>query len=53
VGRPFDVARSNDNDTELVKIIIALELSNLNISNYSLTFDDSCNLLEIKYFRSV
>jgi hypothetical protein len=50
VGRPFDIARPNyvvmDYHTELVQMIIALELSNLNISNCSLTFDDSYSLLK-------
>ena len=38
VGRPFDIARSNyvvaDYHTELVQIIIALELADLGISDY-------------------
>jgi hypothetical protein len=57
VGRPFDVARSNyvvpDYHTELVKMITALELTNLNISNCSLTFDDSCSSIKIKCYRLV
>ena len=39
--------------TELLQMIIALELANSNISKYSLTFDDSCSSLEIKCYRSV
>ncbi len=52
MGRPFDIARSNygvtDYRTELVQMIIALELADLGISDYSFTFDDSCSSLEIK-----
>ncbi len=44
MDRPFDIARSNyvvtDYHNELVQIIIALELADLSILNYSCTFDD-------------
>ena len=44
MGRPFDIVRSNhvvtNYHTELVQIIIALELADLSISDYSCTFDD-------------
>ena len=57
MGRSFDSARSNyvvtNYHIELLQMIIALELANLNISDYSLTFDDSCSSLEIKCYRSV
>ena len=50
MGRPFDSARSNyvvtNNNGELLQIITALELSNLDVSNYSLTFDDSYSTLK-------
>jgi len=55
LGIPFDAARSNYVVTnyyiELLQMIIALELANLNISNYPLTFDGSCSSLEIKCYR--
>jgi len=48
----FDVGRSNyvvtGYHTKLAQMIIALEFSNLNISNYSLTFDESRSSLEIR-----
>ena len=48
MGRPFDIARSNyvvtDYHNELVQMIIALELADLSISDYSCTFDDSYSL---------
>ena len=57
MGRLFDAARSNygvtSYHTEFLQKIVALELANLNISNYSLTFDDSCDSLELKCYRSV
>ena len=57
MGRPFNAARSNyvvtNYHPELLQMIIALEVANLNISNYSLTLDGSCSSLEIKYYRSV
>jgi hypothetical protein len=50
VGRPFNIARSNyvviNFLTELVQMIIALEIADLIISDYSCTFDDSCSLLK-------
>jgi hypothetical protein len=50
VGRPFDIARSNyvamNLLTELVQMIIALEIADLSISDYSCTFDDSYSLLK-------
>ena len=50
MGRPFDIARSKyvvtDYPTEFVQMIIALKLADFNISNYSLTFDDSYSLLK-------
>jgi len=50
VGRPFDIARSNyvvtHYHTELVQMIIALELGDLSISDYSCTFDDSYSILK-------
>ncbi len=50
MGRPFDIDRSNYVVTyyhiELVQIIIALELDDLSISDYSCTFDDSYSLLK-------
>ena len=50
MGRPFDIARSNyvvtDYHTELVQMIIVLELADLSISNYSRTFDDSYSLFK-------
>ena len=50
MGRPFDITRSNylvtDNQKELVHNIIALELADLSISDYSCTFDDSYSLLK-------
>jgi hypothetical protein len=50
VGRTFDIARSNyvvtDYHTEHVQMIIALELDNLSISDYSCTFDNSYSLLK-------
>ncbi len=50
VGRPFDIARSNyvvtDCHNELVQMIIAFELADLRISDYSCTFDDSYSLLK-------
>ena len=56
MGRPFDFARSNyvvtNYHNELLQMIIAPELANLNISDCSLTFDDSCSSLEIKCDRS-
>ena len=49
MGRPFDIARSNyvvmDCHIELVQMIIAMELDDLSISDYSCTFDDSYSLL--------
>ncbi len=58
MGRPFDIARSNyvvtNYRTELLQMIIALELANLNVSNYSLTFDDYILYsLEIRCYRPV
>jgi len=51
MGRPFDSPRSNyavtNYHTELLQMIIALELDNLNVSNYSLTFDDYYSLLKL------
>ena len=56
-GRPFEIARSNyvvtNYHTELLQMIIALDLANLNILSHSLTFDDSCSSLEIKCYRTV
>ena len=53
----FDSARSNyvvtNYHTELLQLIIPLELANLNISDYSITFDESCSSLEIKCYRLV
>ena len=50
MGRPFDIARSNCVGTYyhigLVQMIIALELCDLSISDYSCTFDDSYSLLK-------
>jgi len=50
VGIPFDSARSSyvvtNYYTELLQIIIALELANLNVLKYSLTFDDFYSLLK-------
>ena len=50
MGRPFDIARSKyvvaHYHNELLQIIIALELADLNISDYSCTFDDSYSLLK-------
>ena len=50
MGRPFDIARSNyvvmNFHTELVQMIIALEITDLSISDYSCTFDDSYSLLK-------
>jgi len=50
VGRPFDIARSNyvvtNYHTELVQMIIALELADLSTKDYSCTFDDSYSLLK-------
>ena len=50
VGRPFDIVRSNyvvtNYHTELVQMIIALELADLSISDYSYTFDESYSLLK-------
>jgi len=50
MGRPFDIARSNyvvtDYPTKLVQMIIALELSDLSILDFSCTFDDSYSLLK-------
>ena len=50
MSRPFDIDRSNyvvtDYHTELVQMIIALELDDLSISDYSYTFDDSYSLLK-------
>jgi len=50
MGRLFDIARSNylvaDCHNELVQRIIAIELANLSISDYSCTFDDSYSLLK-------
>ena len=44
VGRHIDIVRSNyevtNYHTELVQMIIALELADLSISDYSCTFDD-------------
>ena len=44
MGRPFDIARSNcvvtNYHNELVQMIIALEIVDLRISDYSCTFDD-------------
>ena len=40
------VLRRSRKNSELVQMIIALELSSLNISNYSLTLDDSYSLLK-------
>ena len=57
MGRPVDIARSNyvvpDYHVEFVEMIIALELANFNISNYSLRFDDSCISLEIRCYGSI
>ena len=53
MGIPFEFARPNyavtNSHTELLQIIIALALANLNVSNYSLTFDDSYSLLKSDY----
>ncbi len=50
MGRSFDIDRSNyvvtDYHIELVQMIIALELDDLSISDYSCTFDDSYSLLK-------
>ena len=50
MGRLFDIVRSNyvvtNNPTELVRILIALELAHLSISDFSCTFDDSYSLLK-------
>ena len=50
MSRPFDIARSNyvvmNSHIELVQMIIALEIADLSISDYSCTFDDSCSLLK-------
>ncbi len=50
MGRFFDIARSTyvvtDYHTELVQMIIALELVDLSISDYSCTFDDSYSLFK-------
>ena len=50
MGRPFDIARSNyvvtNYHTELVQMIIALELADLSTKDYSCTFDDSYSLLK-------
>ena len=50
MGRPFEIARSNyvvtDYHSELVQMIITLELADLSISDYSCTFDDSYSLLK-------
>ena len=46
----FDSSRSDyvvtDYHTELVQMVIALELADLSISDYSGTFDDSNSLLK-------
>jgi hypothetical protein len=51
MGRPFEIARSKYVVTyyhiELVQMIIALELCDLCISNYSCTFDDSYSLMKL------
>jgi len=51
VGRHFDITRSNyvvsNYHTKLLQMIIALELVNFNVSNYSLTFDDSYSLVKL------
>ena len=51
MGRPFDYARSSyvvtNFHTKLLQMIIALELANLNVLNYSITFDDSRSLLKL------
>ena len=50
MGRPFDIVRSNyvvtDYRTDVVQMIIAHELGDLGISDYSCTFDDSYSLLK-------
>ena len=50
MGRPFDIGRSNyvvtDYYTELLQMIIALELADLSISDYSSTTDDSYSLFK-------
>ena len=50
MGRPFDIARSSyvvmNFLTELVQMIIALEIADLSISDYSSTFDDSYSLFK-------
>ena len=50
MGRPFAMDRSNYvvtyYHTELVQMIIALELDDLSISDFSCTFDDSYSLLK-------
>ena len=50
VNRHVDIARSNyvvtDYHTEHVQMMIALELANLSILDYSCTFDDSYSLLK-------
>ena len=49
-GSTFDPARSNyvvtDYHTEPVQMIIALELADLSISDYSCTFDEFYSLLK-------
>jgi len=50
VGRTFDFARSNyvvtNYHTELLQMIIALKLANLNVLDYSNTLDESYSLLK-------
>ena len=50
MGRSFDITMSNyvvtNYHTELVQMIIALELDALSISVYSCIFDASCGLMK-------
>ena len=50
MGRTFDIAKSNyvvtDYPNELVEMIIALNLAELSISDYSCTSDDFYSLLK-------
>ena len=51
MGRPFVSASSSyvvtNYHIELLQMIIALKLANLNVLNYSLTFDNSYSLLKL------
>ena len=51
MGRPFDSGGfsyvETNYCTELLQMMIAHELASLNVSNYSLTFDDSYSLLKL------